>query len=230
MLGNLVLLFISWVLLRLEKKQMQQALGLDQPMYRLLQFGFGFLATATLATVISLLFSFAANFTWVPTGGISFGYIAKGMYSAFNSVLYEELLFRGYLLYKAIDLLGERKANFLSAAAFGVYHWFTFGTFSNPVVMAWVFFYTGVWGLMFANAFSKTRSLALPVGLHFGWNLVDQYIFSDDRLSLFEPVTTIHTRYLSALENMLYLHLPTISFAVIVMVLLSKTKTWYSIR
>ncbi|MBC5992032.1 CPBP family intramembrane glutamic endopeptidase [Pontibacter cellulosilyticus] len=222
MLGNLLILALSWFLLRLEHKQLHHALGFTPPLYRLLQFGLGFMATTTLAILISNIFSLTANFTWVPAAGISAAYMAKGLYTVFNSVLYEELLFRGYLLYKAIGYLGERNANLISAAAFGVYHWFSFGILGNPVIMAWVLFYTGVWGLMFAYTYSRTRSLALPVGLHLGWNLVDQYIFSNDRLSLFEPVTTIHTRYLSALESMLYLHLPTIAFAVIVMVLLSR--------
>ncbi|GAB3200146.1 membrane protease YdiL (CAAX protease family) [Pontibacter aydingkolensis] len=230
MLGNIVILVITWFLLRLEHKQLKNALGLTPPLYRLLQFSLGLLATAILAILIKYTFSFAANFAWVPATSISSGYLLTGLYTVINSVVYEELLFRGYILYKAIGYLGECKANFLSAAAFGIYYWFTFGILGAPVVMAWVFFYTGVWGLMFAYSYSRTRSLALPVGLHLGWNLVDQYVFSGDRLSLFEPVTTIHTQYLSSLQNMLYLYLPTLGFAVIVIVLLSKTHAAYKVR
>ncbi len=50
-----------------------------------------------------------------------------------NSVLFEELLFRGYLLYKAIEWLGARKGCFLSAIAFGVYHWFSYGVIGNVI-------------------------------------------------------------------------------------------------
>lgn len=229
MVGNLAILAVSWFLLCLEHRQLKEALGFNQPMFRLLQFGIGFIATVTLAILVSFAFSYAANFIWVPAEGISTAFLLSGLYKVWNSVVYEELLFRGYLLYKAINYLGERKANFISAAAFGVYHWFTFGVLSDPVIMGWVFFYTGVWGLMFAFAYSRTRSLALPLGLHLGWNVVDQYIFSDDSLSLFEPITTIHTRYLGTLESMLYLHLPTIAFAVLVIMLLPKTRAGYTI-
>ncbi|MEJ8803808.1 CPBP family intramembrane glutamic endopeptidase [Pontibacter sp. H249] len=230
MVGNLFILVVSWFLLRLERKQLGPVLGVSNPMYRLFQFGMGFSSTAILAILTSLVFALTANFTWVPTGSATLEYLLKGFYNVFNAVLFEELIFRGYLLYKALEYLGERKACFLSAGAFGVYHWFTFSTFGNPVLMGWVFFYTGVWGLMFAYAYTKTRSLALPIGLHLGWNLVDQYIFSKTSLSLFEPVTTIHTRYLGTLESMMFLNLPTIGFAVLVILLLSKVQGRYSTR
>ena len=228
MLGNVIILVISGLLLRIERKQLIQVLGLTKPMYRLLQFGIGFLATALLAILISSIFSIVANFEWVTAGEFTGSFFLDGLYRVFNSVLYEELIFRGYLLFKAIEYLGELKANFLSAAAFGVYHWFSFNILGNPILMGWVLFYTGVWGLMFAYSYSKTRSIALPVGLHLGWNLVDQYIFSDDQLSLFESLTSIHTRNLSSLESMLYIHLPVLAFAVMVVVLLSKFKKKYS--
>ena len=35
---------------------------------------------------------------------------------------------------------------------------------------------------MFAVAFAKTKSLYLPVGLHFGWNFVNTVIFSQGPL------------------------------------------------
>ena len=55
-------------------------------------------------------------------------------------MLYEELLFRGYLLYQAMRLLGARRAVLLDAAAFGVYHWFSYdessaGRFLLPLLL-----------------------------------------------------------------------------------------------
>jgi len=41
---------------------------------------------------------------------------------------------------------------------------------------------TGLFGLMLAMAFSRTGSLALPVGLHLGWNLVTNLLFSNGPL------------------------------------------------
>jgi hypothetical protein len=44
--------------------------------------------------------------------------------------------------------------------------------------MAFVFLSTGIWGAMFAMSFAKTKSLYLPIGLHFGWNFISTVIFS----------------------------------------------------
>jgi len=48
--------------------------------------------------------------------------------------------------------------------------------------MTYVFVSTGIWGLMFAFAFSKTKSLYLPTGLHLGWNLFNIVVFSQGPL------------------------------------------------
>ncbi|RDV16733.1 CPBP family intramembrane metalloprotease [Pontibacter diazotrophicus] len=219
MLGNVVILFAFWGLLRLEHKSLA-VLGLSPSLLRVLQLLLGFLATLCLAVTLSYLLSFIANFSWEPVPDTGRGFLFEGLYSTFQSVLFEELLFRGYFLYKAITLMGEKKANLVSAAAFGVYHWFTFGVLGNPVVMIWVFVSTGLWGLMFAYAYSRTGSLAFPIGLHWGWNFIDQIIFNKQGGSLFSAVTSVHTRYLSNLESMFYLQLPVLAFAVFLIVLL----------
>jgi membrane protease YdiL (CAAX protease family) len=221
MLGNVVILLASWGLLRLEERNLS-VLGLVPSLLRMLQLLLGFLATLALAVVLSYMFSYLANFEWVPAQQVGSGFLFDGLYSTLQSVLFEELLFRGYFLYKGITLLGEKRANLLSAAAFGIYHWFTFGVLGNPVIMIWVFVYTVLWGLMFAYAYSRTGSLAFPVGLHWGWNFIDQVIFNQQGGSLFTAFTSIHTRYLSSLESMLYLKLPTLAFAVFIIVLLSQ--------
>ncbi|WP_460921270.1 CPBP family intramembrane glutamic endopeptidase [Pontibacter brevis] len=189
---------------------------------RVLQLLLGFLATLCLAVIISYFLSFLAGFSWEPVPGIGLGFLFRGFYNTFQSVLLEELLFRGYLLYKTITLMGEKKANLFSAAAFGIYHWFTLEVLGNPVVMMWVFVYTGLWGLMFSYAYSRTGSLAFPVGLHWGWDFIDQIIFNQRGGSLFSAVTSVHTRYLSNLESMLFLQLPVLAFAVCLIVLLTQ--------
>ncbi|MFP7657140.1 CPBP family glutamic-type intramembrane protease [Chryseobacterium proteolyticum] len=41
---------------------------------------------------------------------------------------------------------------------------------------------TGIFGLMLAFAFAKTKSLYLPFGLHLGWNIFNIVIFSNGPL------------------------------------------------
>jgi membrane protease YdiL (CAAX protease family) len=98
------------------------------------------------------------------------------------SVLTEELIFRGALLYILIKKLGTSKGVLLSSIAFGIYHWFSFGIFGNIIPMFFVFIGTGMMGYAFALAFSRTESIALPIGLHLGWNVTFNTIFSNGPL------------------------------------------------
>lgn len=221
MLGNVTILLAFWGLLRLEHKSLS-VLGLSPTLLRLLQLLLGFLSTLSLAVILSFLLSFLARFSWEPIPDIGMDFLFLGLYKTLQSVLFEELLFRGYFLYKGIMLLGEKKANLISAAAFGIYHWFTFEVLGNDVVMIWVFVSTGLWGLMLAYAYSRTGSLALAMGLHWGWNFIDQVIFNQRGGSMFTAVTSLHTRYLSNLESMLYLQLPVLAFSVCLIVFLTQ--------
>jgi membrane protease YdiL (CAAX protease family) len=78
--------------------------------------------------------------------------------------------------------LGIRLACIISAVAFGIYHWFSDEVFGDPIKMILIFITTGILGLMFAYAFASTKSLYLPIGLHFGWNLVTIVVFSQGPL------------------------------------------------
>lgn len=177
MLGNLVLLAVSWILLRLEGKGLGE-LGFNRPALRIGQLAAG-MAVAGAAAVLQQLGYALANGTWWSLNPDFTGeLLAESLRWNANSVLFEELIFRGYLLYQAIQFLGKRRGALLGAAVFGVYHWFTFGAFGNPAAMLFVLLYTGMYGWMFSVAFAETKSLAAPVGLHLGWNLVTNVMFS----------------------------------------------------
>jgi uncharacterized protein len=66
-----------------------------------------------------------------------------------------------------------------SASAFGIYHWFTFGVWGNFMAMILVFVVTGLMGYVFAVAYVKTKSIVLPVGIHLGWNWINNTVFSN---------------------------------------------------
>ena len=100
----------------------------------------------------------------------------------FKSVLTEELIFRGALLYILIHKIGASKSVLLSAIAFGVYHWFSYGVLGNVMGMVVVLITTGLMGYAWAWAFSKTNSIFLPLGLHLGWNVLYNTVFSQGPL------------------------------------------------
>ena len=174
---GLILLLVSWGLLRWEGKGLD-ALGFNQPRLRLRQFAAGVAVTALAATVQQLGNAWSTGDTWQLNPRLTVGVVLAQLRLILNSVLYEELLFRGYLLYQAIRILGSRNGVLLSAAAFGIYHWFSFGVLGQPVEMAYVFVLTGAFGGMCAFAFAETKSVAMPIGLHLGWNLITYLLFS----------------------------------------------------
>jgi hypothetical protein len=141
-----------------------------------------------------------------------------------NSVAYEELLFRGYLLYQVIRRLGTRRGVLLGAAAFGVYHWFSYGVIGNPVMMAFIFAFTGAFGLMLALAFARTKSIALPFGLHLGWNLVSYLGFSAGPLGLGLLVPGNGAARMEAAG------LPDFLLDMVLPMLLVASVTWYLVR
>ncbi len=115
---------------------------------------------------------------WQLNPDLSANLFLTGILWNIKSVLFEELIFRGVLLYILIKKLGASKAIILSGIAFGIYHWFSFGVIGNPMQMLMTFIITGTMGLLLAYGYSKTFSLYIPIAIHFGWNLTQIFIFS----------------------------------------------------
>ena len=182
MIGILVAIAISWLLLYLIEKKNILVLGFLPIGKRIKQFLIGFLITGTLCVFDQYLETFLKSSTWVLNENITGGIILKSFWWDVKSVLTEELIFRGALLYILIQKIGSRKSILISAIAFGIYHWFSYGVLGNLMAMILVFIGTGIMGYAWAWAFSKTKSIMLPFGLHLGWNFIYNTIFSNGPL------------------------------------------------
>ncbi|WP_347175530.1 CPBP family intramembrane glutamic endopeptidase [Polaribacter uvawellassae] len=178
MIGILVAIAISWLLFYLIEKKNILALGFLPIGKKLKQFLIGFLITGILCVLVQYLESYLKSSTWILNKDITSGIILKSFWWDFKSVLTEELIFRGALLYILIQKIGSRKSILISAIAFGIYHWFSYGVLGNVMAMILVFIGTGLMGYAWAWAFSKTKSIMLPFGLHLGWNFIYNTIFS----------------------------------------------------
>ena len=178
MIGILVAITISWLLLFLIEKKNILALGFLPIVKRLQQFLIGFIITGILCVLVQYLESYLKSSEWVLNKNISGGIIFESFWWDVKSVLTEELIFRAAILYILIQKLGSRKSILISAIAFGIYHWFSYGVLGNAMAMILVFIGTGLMGYAWAWAFSKTKSIMLPFGLHLGWNFVYNTIFS----------------------------------------------------
>jgi membrane protease YdiL (CAAX protease family) len=178
MIGILVALSFSWLLLFLIEKKNILALGLLPIIKRFKQFLIGFIITAILCTLVQYFETILKSSIWVLNENSTGGSILKSFWWDVKSVLTEELIFRGALLYILIQKIGSKKSVLISAIAFGIYHWFTLGVLGNILAMTVVFIGTGIMGYAWAWAFSKTKSIMLAFGLHLGWNFLNNSIFS----------------------------------------------------
>lgn len=179
MLYNFIIVIISWVAIYLIEKRNIFNIWLKPFKTRIIEFFKGFFFLACLCIITQIMLSQISITTWTLSKDFSLTRLFSSFYFDTNSVIFEELLFRGIILYLLIKYLNERTGIILSAIAFGIYHWFTGGVLGNPMAMFAVFIVTGFMGYVFATAYAKTKSLILPFGLHLGWNLVNHNIFSN---------------------------------------------------
>ncbi|MEP0985712.1 CPBP family glutamic-type intramembrane protease [Ekhidna sp.] len=178
MIGILIILSTSWGLVYLIERNHLEVIGIFPKAKRLKKFIVGFIITASLCCLSQLIEVVLGTFRWSLNPDFSALQIVEGLWWNMKSVLTEELIYRGALLYLLIRFLSPKKAMLISASAFGIYHWFSFGVFGNLVPMILIFIGTGLMGYAWALSFYKTKSIYLAFGLHLGWNFTLNSIFS----------------------------------------------------
>jgi membrane protease YdiL (CAAX protease family) len=182
MTGIIIELIISWILLKFMAKKDLSALGLKPSQIRLIHWSIGFLLAAVICSLYHIMTTVFISNSWILNNQLTFTTVLMSTWWVAKSVLFEELLFRGALLYLAIEKWGNIKACIFSSICFGIYHWFSYNAFGNPFQMGIIFVMTTIFGWMLAISFAKTKSLYLPIGLHLGWNLCNIVIFSNGPL------------------------------------------------
>lgn len=95
-----------------------------------------------------------------------------GLIDFFTAAVFEEIIFRGYVFYILYVSAGPNVAIALSAIIFALAHVVKHP--STPVIYTFNAF---AFGLLAAFSRHITGTLWLPIGLHFGWNVVSGPIF-----------------------------------------------------
>ena len=88
-----------------------------------------------------------------------------------SGAMAEEVAFRGYPFQRMVEAMGPTGAAILLSVLFGAVH------LANPYASAWGYFDTVLIGLMLSLAYLRTRSLWMPIGIHFWWNVTLGLIF-----------------------------------------------------
>lgn len=223
MLGVLVIFILSWLLLWVISKEHITVLGVMPNRRRLREFLIGLILMAFFCVVNLLGQSYFKDISYVRNP--NYGYLESfsGIWWTIKAVLFEELIFRGAILYVLIKKIGANAACIISAIAFGIYHWFSYQMFGRGIIpMIYVFLLTGAGGWMFAYAFSKTKSLYAPLGLHLGWIVISIVVFSAGPLGNSIFVVEGETVELGGWQQLLFFLWQTVFIPVMV--------TWYLVK
>ena len=174
-----ILLLVCWLAVYLSEKRNIFNQWLFPGRRRLNEFFLGLIFSIVLCVLTQIFLSRLGDRTWHLSKDISISKLTFSLLYDLNSVVSEELLFRGIILYFLIKYWKTGPAIWVSASAFGIYHWFTFGVWGNLAAMILVFAVTGLMGYVFAVAYVKTKSIILSVGIHVGWNWINNTVFSN---------------------------------------------------
>lgn len=161
------LLLVTWICVRLRREPLS-SIGFVPDARWARELGIG----ALLGIVSALL---AVAMIWA-SGGVrleldptrSVATLAYGAYVFLFVALFEETLFRGFVFQRLVAGAGAWIALGVLGLLFATSHW------GNPdmhgATLAWATVELFLGAVLLGLAYLRTRSLALPIGMHFGWN------------------------------------------------------------
>ena len=161
------LLGVTWICLRLRRQRLADVgLRMDAAWARQLLAGIALGGVEMLAVAALILLAGGVRFELDPARALAA--LAHGAWLFAWAAVIEELLFRGFVFQRLVDGLGALPALLLMAALFALGHWDNPGMEDGTRVVAVLD--TALAGFMLGLAWLRTGSLALPLGIHFGWN------------------------------------------------------------
>jgi uncharacterized protein len=196
------LLVISWLLIWFFEKKNLTVLGIIPTKKRLTFFILLFIVSSLLSVTTYILKIYIAKEHYSINPVVSSKIVTLEIWHQFRTVLTEELLCRGALLYILIKKTGPKKAIFISSFIFALLHWINQGIWGNSTQMILVFIFTFIMGLLLAFSYARTFSLLIPFAIHLGWNWIQNYVFADTIainpiFILSEPPPTVTISYLA---------------------------------
>jgi len=106
--------------------------------------------------------------------------------------LFEETLFRGYALQTVSQAFGSTSAVVVTGVLFGALHLVN----PTPGLPAWLKLVgcgcVAFYGMLAAISRLVTNGLWLPMGIHFAWNLLEQFVFGFADSGVSSPKSLLH--------------------------------------
>ena len=162
-----LLLLVTWICVKIRKQSLSDVgMGVNLDWFKHLFTGTFAGIGMMLATV--LLIWFSGGVTFELDAQRSFEALSFGLYYFLLASLVEEILHRGFIFQRLIDGIGVVGAQLLIATLFAFGHSGNPGMDGTTAIFANIDLFLG--SLVFGLAYIRTGSLALPVGMHLGWN------------------------------------------------------------
>ncbi len=162
-------LLAAWICLRLERATLP-TLGLRLDARFLRDWSLGTLAGVGMLSLSALLVWLGGGFhlelASAPEGSMSV--VWKITRTLLALAVFEELTFRGYPFQRALASLGAKPALLLFALLFALVHLPNPGLNGATFALALVNLFLA--SLMLGLCYLRSGSLALPIGVHLGWN------------------------------------------------------------
>jgi hypothetical protein len=169
----LFVLLATWVCTRLRKEPLA-SVGFAMDRRWLKQAACGIAIGAASMLVIAGMIWAAGGVRLELNPARSLGALGYGFYMFAFVALFEETLFRGFIFQRLVDGTGIWIAQIAMAVLFAVGHWGNPGMQGSTEV--WATLDIALGSILFGLAWLRTRSLALPVGLHLGWNWMQGHV------------------------------------------------------
>lgn len=166
-------LLATWACTQLRKEPLSSVgFGLGRRWMK--EFAWGtLLGFGTMLTIAGLIWAIGGvRFELDPAR--SLGALGYGLYFFLFVALFEENLYRGFLFQRLVDGTGVWFAQIALALLFATGHWGNPGMDGAAKVLGTLDIFLGA--ILYGLAYLRTRSLALPVGLHLGWNWMQGHV------------------------------------------------------
>ncbi|MEJ0085083.1 MAG: type II CAAX endopeptidase family protein [Pseudomonadota bacterium] len=169
----LFVLLATWACTRLRKEPLSSVgFRLDRRWFKEVAWG-TLSGIAMLLAVVGMIYAIGGvRFELDPARSV--GVLLTGLYFFLFVALLEETLFRGFIFQRLLDGIGVWPAQLVLATLFAVAHWGSPGMQGNTEIVAFADLFLGA--VMLGLAYLRTRSLALPIGLHLGWNWTQGHV------------------------------------------------------
>lgn len=170
-------LLVTWICVRLRRQRLD-SVGFDLGRRWVREAGIGTLLGLGSALLAVALMAAAGGVQLALDPARSVAALAYGLYLFLFVSLFEETLFRGFVFQRLVDGMGAPFALVSLALLFSASHWGNPDMDGMAMAVASVELFLGA--LLLGLAWLRTRSLALPVGIHLGWNWAQGHLLGFD--------------------------------------------------